>query len=252
MPAKHAVVPDVQSKPGVPNQHLTWIGEYFAEKRPDTIIVIGDFWDMPSLSSYDFGKKCYEGRTYRADIEAGLTAMELLFAPIERLNRARKRRGLARYRPRKVFTHGNHEERILRAVEVDRKLEGTISLDDLKLKKFGFEQYPFLEVVKIDGVEYSHYFTSGVMGRPVTSAAALLRERQCSATMGHVQFTDVAIHKKTQQRTLFCGSCYLHDEEYLTPQGNDCRRQIIIKHEVKDGRYNLMEVSLSFLKRKYG
>ena len=70
--------------------------------------------------------------------------------------------------------------------------------------------------------------------------------------MGHVQFTDIAIHKKTQKRTMFCGSCYLHDEDYLGPQGNNCRRQIIFKHEVKDGRYNLMEVSLSFLGEKYG
>ncbi len=250
--AKHAVIPDVQARPDVPNQHMKWVGEYLADKRPDTIILIGDFWDMPSLCSYDFGNKCYEGRTYRADIESGLESMELLFAPINRLNRARKRRGLARYRPRKIFTHGNHEARILRAIETDRKLDGTISLDDLKLKEFGFESYPFLEVVKIDGVEYAHYFVSGVMGRPVTSAAALLRTRQCSATMGHVQFTDMAIHPKTQQRSLFCGTCYLHTEEYLGPQGNDCRRQIIIKHEVKDGRYNLVEASLSFLKKKYG
>ena len=249
--AKHAVIPDVQSKSGVPNEHLSWIGEYLAKKRPDTIIVIGDFWDMPSLSSYDFGKKCYEGRTYRADVEAGLVAMEKLLAPIDRLNRARKRRGLARYRPRKVFTYGNHEERILRAIETDRKLEGTISLADLQLKKFGFEEYPFLEMVEIDGILYSHYFSSGVMGRPVTSAAALLRARHQSATQGHVQWTDMAIHPKTQQRALFCGSCYLHDEDYLGPQGNDCRRQIIMKHEVKDGRYDIMEVSLAYLKRKY-
>lgn len=178
--------------------------------------------------------------------------MELLLAPIERYNRRRRARGLRAYRPRKVFLDGNHEYRIIRAIETDRKLENTLSLEDLKLKKFGFEQHPFLKIVKIDGVEYSHYFTSGVMGRPVTSAAALLRERQGSATMGHVQWTDMAIHKKTQKRALFCGACYLHDEDYLGPQGNDCRRQIIIKHEVNDGRYNLMEVSLSYLRSQYG
>lgn len=249
--AKHAVIPDVQARPGVPDKHMAWVGEYLADKSPDTIIVIGDFWDMPSLSSYDVGKKCYEGRTYRADIEAGLASMEKFLAPIERLNRAKKKRGVARYKPRKIFLHGNHEYRINRAIENDRKLDGTISLADLQLKKFGFVEHSFLEVVKIDGIEYSHYFTSGVLGRPVTSAAALLRTRQCSATMGHVQWTDMAIHPKTQQRALFCGTCYLHDEDYLGPQGNDCRRQIIMKHEVKDGRYNIMEISLDFLGKKY-
>lgn len=248
---KHAVIPDVQAKPGVPNAHMGHVGEYLAEKRPDVIVVIGDFADMPSLSSYDLGKKCYEGRTYRADVDASIESLEKLMAPIERLNRRRKKRGLRAYRPRKVVTYGNHEARILRAIDADRKLDGTVKIADLQFKKFGFEEHAFLKVVKIDGIEYSHYFTSGVMGRPVTSAAALLRARQCSATMGHVQWTDMAIHPKTQLRTLFSGACYTHDEDYLGPQGNDCRRQIIFKHEVKDGRYNLMEISLDYLKKRY-
>lgn len=249
---KHAVIPDVQAKKTVSNKHMAHVGEYLAEKQPDVIVVIGDFADMPSLSSYDAGKKSFEGRTYKADIEASIESLELLMAPIDRLNRSRKKRGLRAYKPRKVVTYGNHEERINRAIDLDRKLDGLISVGDLQFKKFGFEEHAFLEVVKIDGVEYSHYFTSGVMGRPVTSAAALLRARQGSATMGHVQWTDMAIHPKTQLRTLFAGACYTHDEDYLGPQGNDCRRQIIFKHEVQDGRYNLMEVSLAYLKKVYG
>jgi hypothetical protein len=59
------------------------------------------------------------------------------------------------------------------------------------------------------------------------------------------------MHRKTQQRALFCGTCYTHDEEYLGHQGNDQRRQIIMKHEVQDGRYDLMEVSLNFLGKAY-
>ncbi len=43
----------------------------------------GDFADMPSLSSYDIGKKTFEGRRYKADIEAAHSAMEALLAPIK-------------------------------------------------------------------------------------------------------------------------------------------------------------------------
>lgn len=248
---KHCVIPDVQAKPGVDSSHLEHVGNYIAEKQPDVIVMIGDFADMPSLSSYDKGKLSYEGRSYKADIEASIAAMELLMKPIEALNRKRLRKGLAPYKPKQVLTRGNHEQRIIRAVEEDRKLLGTLKVEDLQFEKFGFKVYPFLEVVKIDGIEYSHYFTSGVMGRPVSSAAALLRTRHCSATMGHVQHTDMVIHPRTQQRALFCGTCYTHSENYLGPQGNDCRRQIIMKNEVEDGRYNLCEVSLDFLAKKY-
>jgi hypothetical protein len=244
----HMVIPDVQSKPGVQNDHLTWIGNYAVEKKPDVIVCIGDFWDFPSLSSYDKGKLAFEGRRYVHDVKAGRVAMEKLLKPIDDYNRAHPREP---YNPRRVFTLGNHEIRLERLVDDNPEYEGKFSLQDLGIKEYGWEQHDFLKVVNIDGIEYAHYFTSGVMGRPVSSAAALLRERQGSATMGHVQFTDHAIHKKTQRRAMFCGTCYLHDEPYLGAQGNSQRRQIIMKHEVEDGLYDLMEVSLNFLAKSY-
>ncbi len=243
----HMVIPDVQSKPGVRNDHLTWAGNYAVDKKPDVIVVIGDWWDMPSLSSYDKGKIDAEGRRYPHDIRAGRAAMENFLRPIDDYNRTEK----VKYKPRKVFCLGNHEIRISRIVDENPAYQGKFDIDDLGIKDYGFEIYDFLKVVKIDGVEYSHYFTSGVRGNPVSSAAALLRERQCSATMGHVQYADMAMHKKTQQRALFCATFYQHDEKYLGQQDNCQRRQIIIKHEVADGRYDLMEVSLGFLEKAY-
>jgi hypothetical protein len=62
---------------------------------------------------------------------------------------------------------------------------------------------------------------------------------------------DVAYHPQTQQIGLMCGTCYLHDEDYLGPQGNNAPRQIILKHEVENGRYDLMAVSLRFLQKRY-
>ena len=57
------VIPDVQCKEGVDISHLEWIGKYAAEKKPDVIVCLGDFADMPSLSTYDIGKKSFEGRS---------------------------------------------------------------------------------------------------------------------------------------------------------------------------------------------
>ena len=243
----HLVIPDVQSKPGVQNDHLAWVGNYIVEKKPDTIICIGDFWDMPSLSSYDKGKLDFEGRRYVNDVKAGRVAMEKLLRPIDDFNRTAK----VKYKPRKVFTLGNHEIRVVRVVDNNPEYQGKFDIDDLGIKDYGWEVNDFLKVVKIDGIEYAHYFTSGVRGNATSSAAALLRERQCSATMGHVQYTDMAMQKKTQQIGLFCGTCYLHDEKYLGQQDNVQRRQIIIKHEVEEGRYDPMFVSLRFLEKAY-
>lgn len=243
----HAVIPDIQLRPDVPMEHLGWIGNYLVEKRPDVILQIGDFGDLVSLNSYAVGKAESEGRRYIDDVECVKAGERALTKPMHKYNSGRK----VKYQPERHITLGNHEHRITREAESNPKLIGTISVNDLGFREAGWKVHDFLKVVKIDGIEYSHYFVSGAMGRPVSSAAALLRTRQCSATMGHVQRVDMAIHPTTQNIALFSGICYLHDESYLTPQGNNTKRGIWMKHEVHDGTYDPMFVSLEFLKRNY-
>ena len=141
----HAIIPDCQVKDGVDLSYLTWVGKYLAEKKPDVIVQIGDFSDMPSLSSYDVGRKSFEGRRYKTDIDVTHKAMDALLAPIKEHNDRAKRNKERQYRPRMVLTLGNHEERISRAVEGDPKLDGTISLSDLGYESRGWEVIPYLE-----------------------------------------------------------------------------------------------------------
>jgi hypothetical protein len=228
----------VQLRPGVSYAHLGWIRNYIAEKKPDVVVCLGDFADMASLSSYDKGKLGGEGKRYAADVAAARAGMELLT-------------GRWGYKPRKELTLGNHEYRIDRAAEENPALFGTISTADLGYERHGWTVRPFLKPVHIDGISYAHYFVSGIMGRPVSSAAALLRARHGSAVMGHVQKVDIAIHPATQHIALMAGICYLHDEPYLTPQGNSCKRGIWLLNEVRNGVADPMFVSLGYLKRKY-
>jgi len=251
---KHLVLPDVQFKPGNDSTFLTAIGNYIVDKKPDTVVCIGDFSDLPSLSSYDVGKKSFEGRRYKADVEATHQGMEALLAPISNYNAKMRRTKHSLYLPRLVLTLGNHENRINRVVEGDPKLEGTISLDDLKYAKYGWEVIPFLEPIVIDGIAYCHYFTSGVMGRPVASARHLVQKKHMSCTMGHVQNWEMHREVAANGRPvlgLFVGSCYEHHEDYLGPQGNTYDRGVWMKHEVKDGHYHPMFVSLNYLKKNF-
>lgn len=241
-------IPDIQAKPGVPDDHLEWIANYALEKRPDRIVQIGDWADMPSLSSYDKGKRCYEGRRYTKDIDAANRSLDRFEAVIEAHNRTHPE---DRYEPAKDLTFGNHEWRIIRATDIQPELHEKLTLDDLDFERRGWRCHNFLEVVEIEGIEFSHYFTSGVKGNPVSSAAALLKERQKPSIMGHNQICDIAIHKKTQNMAIISGCCYLHDEDYLGPQGNNTRRQVIMLHEVENGHFDPMFVSLRFLRKRY-
>ena len=84
------LIPDTQVKPGVPIDHLHALSRFIVHRRPDAIVHIGDHWDMPSLSSYDFGKKAMEGRRVHEDIEAGNKAMRVLTSGLRALQRRQR------------------------------------------------------------------------------------------------------------------------------------------------------------------
>lgn len=247
---KHFILPDVQAKPGQDFTFLRKIGEYVLEKKPEKIICLGDFADMPSLSSYDVGKKVFEGRRYTKDIEASMEAMEAFLGPLREFNNKAKRNKEKLYRPELHLTLGNHENRIERAINNDPKIEGLITLNDLEYATFGWKVYPFLDVVVIDGIAYSHYFTSGLMGRPATSANAQLNKTHMSCISGHQQGLQIATGKTGDGKlihSIIAGSCYEHDEEYLGRQGNNHWRGALMLNDVNDGDFDIMPLRLKYL-----
>lgn len=252
---KHIFIPDIQVKPGSPNDHLRWIGEYIVEQKPDVIVQIGDFADMPSLSSYDKGKVKGEGVRVKDDIDACMDAWDELNEPIERFNRRKRKNKERQYKPEKHITLGNHEHRIDRHVDANPELLGLLSTDNLQLDRYGWEVHPFLDVVEIDGVHYSHYFANQFTGKPLGGMLSTrIKNVGFSFTMGHQQLLDSThryLANGTRQRGLVCGSCYLYDDDYRGIQANGAWHGIIVMHEVHNGDYDLMEVSLDFLCRRY-
>lgn len=251
---KHLVIPDIQAKPGHDFTYLTRLGHYIIKKKPDKIICLGDFADMPSLSSYDVGKKSFEGRRYVADVDASHAAMKALLQPItEYNNRARKNKE-KQYKPEMHLTLGNHENRINRAVNDSPQLDGVLSVNDLGYEQYGWTVHPFLDVIVIDGVAYSHYFTTGLLGRPVTTAAACLSKKHQSCVQGHQQGLQIASSHRadgTRLTSIIAGSFYEHNEDYMSSQGNNHWRGFLMLHDVKDGEFDVMPVSMKFLNEKY-
>jgi len=249
---KILVLPDVQAKEGNDFAFLTAIGNFVLKERPDVWICIGDFADMPSLSHFDRGLRSFEGKRYTKDIWAAREAMDALLKPLYDFNAKAKKNKEKQYRPRMIMTIGNHEQRIIRATQEDSKLEGLISIDDLPYQDW--ETFKFLDVVNVEGVAFSHYFTSGLMGRPIGTAQQMLNKLHMSAFAGHQQGRQVAYGKRADGKPLtaiICGSCYEHDEEYLGVQGNNHFRGLYILNDVKDGSFNEVAVPLTTIVANY-
>lgn len=244
--ATHLVIPDTQCKPGVPNDHLRWLNRYALDKysdKPLTVVHLGDHWDMPSLSTYDKGKGKMEGRRYQADIEAGNQAFEILTDGWDTQPQWDKH-----------FLFGNHEERILRAVNDNPQLDGLLSLDSC-ITPPDWQRHPFLEVVKLHGVNYSHYFYHPRTGRPYGGDNVELRLKTVGASfvMGHQQglLQGMRYSLGKQLVGLVAGSFYQHDEDYLGPQANTHWRGFVVLHNVHDGEFDTMSVPLDYLCIRY-
>ena len=54
--ATHLVMGDPHCTPKASNDRFLWAGRLAADLKPNTIICMGDFASMDSLSSYDKGK----------------------------------------------------------------------------------------------------------------------------------------------------------------------------------------------------
>lgn len=257
MHPRHYVIPDLQSRKGVPMDHLSWIAADIVRRKPDVIVQIGDAGDFPSLSSHDpVGSMAREGARYEDDLESFHETFELLTRPIidevARLERNHEKR----WRPRLIFTEGNHEYRIVRAINADPRFAGTIGPHHLNVGKWGWEYHKFLEVVQVDGVNYAHYFQMAGSDRPIGGSMDNRLNKICGTfVQGHEQ--GLLQHRRPLPigktiHGVVCGSAYLHTELYRGPQRNNEWRGTVVLHDVRNGGdCDPMPLSMQYLCREY-
>lgn len=249
-PRRHLFIPDCQVQPGVRTSHLEALGNYVAHWQPDVIINAGDFYDMKSLCVYDRDLADVTTRRYAADIGAGDAALATFMKPWYKIKK---------YRPRLIYTLGNHEERANRLIDEQPKLRGAVAMPWDYAAARSWEIHPYLQPVVVDGVAYCHLFVKGANGRvtnirfgAANARTQVMREMR-SCTAGHKPGLDVHIQPigTGSMRGVIAGSFYQHEEAYMTPQGDTYWRGVLMKHEVHKGNYDLMEVSLKYLLRKW-
>ena len=240
------VIADTQVKPTESLEYILWVGKYIHDTKPDIILMIGDWWDFPSLSSYDKGKASSEGRRFVDDLTAGNKGLELLELEINKD---------PTYKPRKVFCKGNHEHRVDRYVEDNPELKGTLGTEFLPLTKYGWEVYDFLVPVEIEGIFFVHYLANPMTGKPYSGTASnILKTVGRSFVVGHKQVLDIAIRPTfdgKQQIGIVNGACYPFNEGYKGYFGNVHYRGVTILTEVSDGFGLPSFVSLDRMKELY-
>ena len=251
---KHTMIPDTQIFPKSKTEHIVAAAKYIRRHKPDRIIIIGDWWDMPSLSSYDTpGDKGWEDKDVKEDVAIGWKLMKKFLSAVRS----------PKYSPEIHFAVGNHEDRITRAENSAemRAMGGFLSLKETilePLQELDVHTHNYLDIFVLDGICYSHYFVNptSLFANPIGGTIeSKLKNLGHSFTMGHQQ------HKQSgelftctgeRRRGLVCGRFYQDQHAYLGPQKNaQSWSGILMKHEVSKGDYDLMEVSMAYLLKEY-
>ncbi len=247
---RFAIIPDTQIKYGDDITHLDWAAQAICEYLPDVLVILGDWWDMPSLSMHDApGSKEAEGRRVKNDIDAGNIAFARFMAPIQALMKKNKR-----WKPELHFLFGNHEDRLSRAVFNDPKFEGLLSLDSMKTP--GFTRHPFLKIVELDGIKFCHFFPNPFSGKPIGGTVInRLNHVGASFVQGHQQGFLYASKQYPDhvKHGIVCGRFYTRHESYRPADVQNSEwNGILILNAVHNGDFDLMPLRKDYLARKYG
>ncbi len=255
------IVGDAHAKPGTDLSRFTWLSKYVIDTKPDVIIDMGDWEDMPSLCSYDKGTKSYEGRRYKEDIKAARKAREMFNAPLSDYNDHARSIKKRQYQPSLLALGCNHfEKRVRRAIEYSPELEGLISENDHGCEEFGWERIPFLEPVTVAGFTFSHYFQGNGTANPLAMgkhpASVLLREKHTSCVMGHNHLLDFATDLNGRDERLWgisAGCFFDHWEVYAGRNNKRWWRGVITLKGASHGDVRGIEtITIETLKEKYG
>ncbi|MCK9382908.1 MAG: metallophosphoesterase [Sulfuritalea sp.] len=250
---KILVIPDAHARPGVSNERFDALGQFILDKQPDVIVNIGDLADMGSLCSYDKGQGVAEGRRYQDDIAVANDALRRYTKPtFDYL----KRYKASKWKPEWHVTLGNHENRIDRAANQSPELLGKLAIDDIEFKKHKHKVHEFLKPVSIDGICFQHFFTSGILGKPiggVNHARTLVLKNYQSSVCGHSHSRDYWEDVRADGKRVFglVVGCYDVGHHQYTTEQRRWWSGLVCLHEARDGTAEPAFYSTDYVLRRY-
>lgn len=248
----YLICPDSHAHYEHHNDRADWLGKLMVDLKPDVFVHMGDHADMPSLSSYDKGKRSFHGKSYKKDIDVSLDFQERLWEPVRR----QKKR-----LPHRVILEGNHEQRIERVLDLSPELAGTVDFNDLQFDKYYDEVVRYdgglPGIYRRDGILFAHFFPTGVSGRPVGGerpAHMLLAKNGISTIAAHSHTLDFATRRTVADRTMnaIVAGCYQdYINDWCGPVGKFWQAGVVVLRNVEDGDFDFQWISLHALRKEY-
>ncbi len=258
MTKTHLVIGDAHTHDGDDFSRFMWLGKFIVDKKPDEIIIMGDWWDMFSINRFDTpGSLEKEGARVLLDLEAGQEAFDILFTPLAGHNMERKRNRKGAYHPAITFFHGNHENRIQKFISENPILEGLLEPEGILFLHGVNEVIDYGEYHEIDGLLYTHIPFKG--GRPVSSVVntcgAVIPVVARSVLFGHTHRLEWKQFKRIGDpilQTAMNVGCFIKTvPQYAEASNPHWWSGVLLLHVGEGGRFNFETYDLQRLEEMY-
>jgi len=253
----HIVIGDAHVAPNENYSRFTALGNLVNAYRPDVLINIGDWFDLPSLCHYDSGLASFNSRSLYDDLNAGVVGHALLGATIRR---AKKRL------PRFVSLEGNHDYRLTKAINRNpTQLKSTYGHHSFNWQRNGWEYYPYVgdtpAIVGIDGISYTHFVPTNGTSRAMSGinlASNIVNHTMRTTVVGHSHHFDISRKVAIDGTPIWgvvCGSFIERDSATFRYAGTGTKNWwsgIVVLKGVENGTFEDFEaISLDTLKKEY-
>lgn len=202
------VIPDTHAMPGYDNSRFSALGRMVAKHRPDIVLCMGDWRDLPSLCSHSSKADLWEA-DIMADFDVAAEAEQAFFVEALSLPKVPKRTD-----PLFVLLEGNHEARVAKIAREEPRLAGLL---ERPFHPAWDVVVPFKTPYYVPGtrVVASHYFVSGVMERPIGGAnigKKLVQKNHMSTIVGHSHLLDYYTESSCAGTRMFglSAGCFVH------------------------------------------
>ncbi len=245
-------IPDVHAKSSDDLKRFHQASVWLAERRLkfDTIIQGGDLWDMESLCSYDMASPEYYERHFWDEFQQGLHALDIMESWARRFGKP----GCTFY-----LTEGNHENRYNKWMASDNRLrtspfpQTVEALVNFYRPKSRLNYFPFLQPLVMHDIAFSHYFVSGLMGRPQSGerpAGTILKAQHMSCVGCHSHTLDYAERTRADGRKIhgLIGGCFVDPNDPFKFAGAARKlwwNGFHILHVMAPGEFDVESVSLA-------
>jgi len=240
------------------------LGELIVDTLPDTIVQIGDFLSLDSLSAWDLNKRAkMEGRRLSEELKNGREAVERMMRPLARLRANQREMKKKIYNPRKIAILGNHEDRLYRYLDTHPELIDVVDpFRSIGFERYGWERVDYRDYIYVEGVAFTHTPMNG-MNRPISGnniMSMAAKGHTTSVIFGHTHKFQIGTDTRhgngaRQTMAINCGCYFEGVPEYArgSSASKDWWRGILIlEHdEFENGIFGIKAIRMEQLMGRY-